>query len=218
MKIGRKRYLAVLVGLPLLLLFSPQDVHADSFTFDTSSLVGSSSGPFEIFVVLEDSSMAASMTNTATLTGFNFGGGSAGPMIQGGGASGSLTSGINLLETQANGINYLLQAFTPGNTLSFNFSMTTNANGGLNPQSGLSGDEFLFFILGNGGSSFVQTTDTVTPDALLTATVCPSCSNGLSIQQFSIPSRPPSVPEPATVLLLASGVVAIGLRRRGSCG
>jgi hypothetical protein len=217
------RWLAMLVaGLFLLLLIQPT-AKADSFactagtnsescsvTINTSSLSGAGFGFFP--VLLDANQPPPDGNNTVSLSGFNFGGGSPGSASSFGGGSGNFTSGMTFKETDPGGFNSVLGLFTPGGTLTFNLFMTTFADSSTVP--GMTGDEFVLMILGPDGITNVPTTDT-TPkeDAFFTLEVCPSCPNGVSIQQFSIPSTS-SVPEPATLLLLGSGMIGLGLRKR----
>ena len=213
MSAGLKQHLLVTVGALLLLLMTQQPAHADNITIDTTSLQGNASGPFELAFVLLDASISGDGNNTAVLSNFNFGGGSAGAVTNsGGGVTGDLLSGITFTDSSPTGFNFIVSAFTPGTALSFNLAMTANPDLTINPSSGLTGDQLVFFILDNTGQP-IPSTDNSTPDAFALATIGPG---GLSVQQFSVPAPAP-VPEPATVLLLGSGLV-LGLccKRRHS--
>ncbi len=207
MNAGLSRHLLVTLGALFLLLVSPQTSRADTISINTSSLQGNASGPFVLEYFLLDASISGDGNNTAVLSSFDFGGGSAGAVIlAGGGVTGDFLSGITLIDSAPSGINFIANAFTPGTVLSFNLAMTANPDLNINPSSGLPGDQFLFVILDSTGQR-IQSTDNNTPDAFAVATIG---SGGLSVQQFSIPAST-SVPEPATVLLLGSGLV-LGLR------
>lgn len=104
---------------------------------DTSSLIGNPSSPFYLDFQFIDGSGAAN--NTATVGNFNFGGGSAGVIIDTfGGASGSLASTITLTDTFF--FNELYQSFNPGLIFSFDVSLTEAID---NPAP----DAFSFAIL-----------------------------------------------------------------------
>lgn len=209
------------LGAIAALFFLQPTARADSYnvTVDTSSLVGSSSGPFQVLFALEDANTTSGDgNNTASISGFSAGGGSVGTPVAGqvgGGVSGSLSSTLSFTDSDPSGLNYWMASFTPGNTLSFNFSMTGNADSNTS-GTGFPGDEFLFFILNNDGSDFVVTTDAMTPDTFFLAVV--NGSSGLGVQGFNIPGAAATTvvsstaaPEPGTLLLLFSGILGLGI-------
>jgi len=207
MNAGLKRHLLVTLGALFLLLVTQQTSRADTISVNTTSLQGNASGPFVLGFVLIDASLSGDGNNTVMLSNFAFGGGSAGAVAtSGGGVTGDLQSGMTFTDSDPSGFNFITSAFIPGTVLSFNLAMTANPDLNINPSSGLPGDQFLFVILDSTGQR-IQSTDNNTPDAFAVATIG---SGGLSVQQFSIPAST-SVPEPATVLLLGSGLV-LGLR------
>lgn len=208
-----------LAALALLLLWQPT-ARADSYnvTINTSPLVGSSSGPFQILVALEDANGNGDGNNVATISDFSAGAGSVGALSTGGGVSGSLAGSLTFTDSDPSGLNYAMGDFTPGTTISFTFSMTSSTDS--NPSAtGFPGDEFLFFILDGTGNP-ITTTDNSTPDTFFLAIV--QGSSGLSAQGFNIPGAAPtvvsstSVPEPSTILLLAAGILALGLLGLGA--
>jgi hypothetical protein len=197
---------------------------ADSYnatvTIDTSSLVGSSSAPFYFGVVLVNASLNVDGNNSASVTNLNFGGGSAGAFLTSTGgtsATGNLTSGITLTDTDPSDLNYFAAGFTPGSTLSFDFSMTTNADANLNSALGLTGDQFEMVIFDNTEMAIPTTDQVLGMPGFLVATVCPACPNGISVQSYNIPdagatSVVPSAtatPEPATLLLLGPSLLGL---------
>ena len=108
---------------------------------DTSALVGNLAGPFSLDFQLNDGSGLGDGNNTASLSNFKFGGGSAvGGATTSGGATGDLTSGINITDSDWT-FNEFYQGFLPGNWLSFNLSLSTNLDLGGTP------DLFSFAIL-----------------------------------------------------------------------
>ena len=211
---------SILVGLGAiiaLLLWQPT-ARADSYTvtINTAPLVGSSSGPFQVLFALEDANVTGDGNNTATISGFNAGAGSVGTPGAGdvgGGVTGSLSSTLSFTDSDPSGLNFWMASFTPGNTISFNFSMTANADS--NPSaSGFPGDEFLVFILD--GTGFPITTTDALTGTLFTAIV--NGSSGLSVQGFNIPGvsattvvPATATPEPGTLLLLFAGILALGI-------
>lgn len=204
-----RRLITIALGALLVVLLSQATARADTISVDTSSLQGSPPGSFQLAFILLDASISGDGNNTAMLSDFAFGGGSAGSILtSGGGVSGDFTSGLTFTDTNPSGFNFIASGFTPGSVLSFSLSMTANLDSKINPMSGLPGDQFLFFILDSTGNP-IPSTDSVTPDAFAIATVTPS---GLSVQQFSIPAET-TVPEPSSILLLGSGM-ALGFLRK----
>ena len=109
-------------------------------SLNTTPLISSAAGPFYVDFQLNDGAGTGNGNNTALLTGFTFGGGSAtGATFGDGGFSGSLTTSVKLTDTSA--FNEFYQRFTAGSTLDFNLILTTNLNINLIP------DLFSFAIL-----------------------------------------------------------------------
>ena len=107
---------------------------ADSFnvTLDTSSLSGTQTLAFDL------TNNDGPANNTVTLSGFDFGGGSAdagtedctlGGSLSGVGCSGNLTSGVTLTDT-ADEV-FFTEQFEAGSSLSFNMETTNNFAGGI---------------------------------------------------------------------------------------
>jgi hypothetical protein len=137
-----KLHIAILIAL--LGMVAP--AHATvtySVTLDTAPLIGHPAGPFSIAFQLADGSGTGDGNNAAVIGGFQFGAGGAPtntPTVFGS-AFGTLSSEVSL--TDSSNLNFFAQTFTPGNTLTFSVSVTTNADAG-----GIL-DEFTFSILDN---------------------------------------------------------------------
>jgi hypothetical protein len=166
-------------------------------SFDTSSLIANPVGPFSSAFILTDGSGVGDGNNTATLSGFAFGGGSGGPvMLTMGGASGDLGSSVILMDTSF--FNLLSSSFTPGSTLSFLLTLTTNVDSGFTP------DQFSFVLLQADGST-VATTDPTGANSLLTVNID---SAAPSIGKFEVAE----VPEPPTLFVVLAGLAYVLVR------
>ena len=92
-------------------------------TLDTSSLVGHPAGPFYVFGEFTDGNGIGDANNTATLSSFTFGGGSAlGSPLLFGGASGSLETGVTI--TDSSSLSFFAEQFAPGLQLDFSLDLT----------------------------------------------------------------------------------------------
>lgn len=186
-------------------------------TVDTSSLSG---GPFAVAFQLTDGSGLADGNNTAILSNFLFGGGSATgcpPAVctTTGSASGDLTGSVKLTDTDF--FNSFAEQFTVGNTLSFVVDLTTNMDAGGTP------DAFAFSLFDNG--SPIPTLDPLGADTLLSVDISSASPTILtfatdpsrttiSLAAPVIGAAPSAVPEPGTLWLMAIALVAlVGVRR-----
>ena len=211
-----KRCFVTLLAAAAWALAIPTSGRADSVadvTVNTSGLTGT----FQIEFQLLDGNGTGDGNNTATLSGFNFGGGaSSGTPTLNGNASGDLSTTVTLTDTTF--FNTFQQSFTAGSALSFVLDLTTNVDTGGVP------DEFSFFILdssGNnittadpGGSSVIADINSTTPT--VTTFSGTGAFAGLSVTETSA-----TVPEPGTLLLIASGLaglVAFGRRKTFTLG
>ena len=106
-------------------------------TLDTSQMAANYTGPFGL-----DFELIGTDGNTVTLSGFSFGGGSAGPgsAFLSGGAVGNLGSRV-VLHDASSFLNDFNQQFTPGGALSFTVTSTL-----VPPPSGTSPDNFSMVI------------------------------------------------------------------------
>ncbi len=194
----------LLGGLPAAAAAGTINFHVD---VNTAPLIVAPGGPFFLDFQLTGGSGLA--TNTATIYGITFGGGSVTPpAFTTGGASGDLSTSVSLTDA-GSFFNEFFEGFTPGGTLGFNVLETTNTDapqpdlfafaildGSLFnlPTTGL-GDSLVWVTLGDGiGVNAVQTAVTRAPEG--------------------ISARVTAVPEPSAILLVASGLAAALIRRR----
>jgi hypothetical protein len=172
---------------------------------NTSALVGNASGPFSLDFQLNDGSGTGDGNNTATLNNFTFGSGSAsgGPTFFGG-ASGNLSTGVTLTDTSA--FNELFQAFTTGNTLSFDLTLTQNSDVGPTP------DAFVFGILDNTLYN-IPTTGVGDSYLFVNLGASPTLTTGSSLSP-SVSINVTAVPEPGSLTWFSTGLMIFGFLRR----
>lgn len=135
-------FIAILVGAVGLAAQGQASV-TYSVNINTAPLIGHPAGPFSIAFQLADGSGTGDGNNAAVISKFQFGagGGPSGTPTVLGSAFGSLSTSVSL--TDHGTVNFFAQTFTPGGTLTFSLSVTTNADAG-----GIL-DEFTFSILDN---------------------------------------------------------------------
>lgn len=184
-------------------------------SLNTSSLAGTG----QYYVNFQLVQGAAITSNTATLSAFNFGAGSAvgAPLPDPdttSGAAGSLTDQVTI--TTSDFFNQFTQEFNPGNTLSFVLGLTQES-------AGETPDQFSFGLLYDDGTGSLVNIPTTDPgNAFFTVDINPrlvvntfGTDPGQTRFSLSAPTLT-AVPEPTTTLLLSSGlgVMALKLRRR----
>jgi hypothetical protein len=206
----------------LLLLSAPAVVQAGAVynvSLDTSPLLASAAGPFSVAFQLADGSGITYGDNAAVLTDFLFGGGSAsGSPILIGSAVGDLSSGVVL--TDAAGVGFFAQMFTPGSVLSFHLALSNNVDGGPTP------DAFTIAIL-DGSFAPIPTLagsplDVLAQIDLVSDTPAISTfsgdigrtplAGGAAID-LAAPQIAVATPEPASAILAAGGISLLLLKR-----
>jgi hypothetical protein len=177
---------------------------------NTTPLIGNPAGPFAL-----DFQLNGAGPNTVAIGGFDFGGGRPlGTAFAFGGATGNLAAGIVLNDTSAF-FTELFQQFIPGTSLSFSVSMTTNVT----PTP----DAFAFSILDD---NLFTIPTTGLGDALVLVNITSSALTLSNVQTFrglnagagrnysNVIAQALPVPEPATLVLVATGVIGAVARRR----
>jgi hypothetical protein len=196
----------LLAGCLALTLSPAQANLMFNVNLDTTPLVGNAAGPFSLDFQLI--SGGGGGTNTAIVSHFNFGGGSAsGSPTLIGGASGDLLGTVTLMDSTF--FNEFFQPFIAGHSLSFDVNLTTQVAPGPTP------DAFSFAILDSSGFEIPTTSFS---DALVLADISSlnppiqtfagdsSAPGGIALSAPTITSGQVTVPEPGTLLLLLMGL------------
>ncbi|HTI70205.1 MAG TPA: NF038129 family PEP-CTERM protein [Candidatus Limnocylindria bacterium] len=166
---------------------------------DTSSLIANPSAPFSLDFQLNDGDSTGNGNNTAILSGFTFGGGSAsGGASVFGGATGTLASQISITDTAA--FNELYEAFTAGSLLTFHLSVTHNANSGETP------DSFSFAVL---DKDLANIPTTGLANTLVSIDLTPGTPTVLTGASGPVTVTVTPVPEPADAAIV--GTILAGL-------
>jgi hypothetical protein len=206
-----RKIILTILGFALTLAATAVPASAATINFNivvnTAPLVGNPAGPFFL-----DFQLIGAGPNSLFIDSFDFGGGAAvgAPMLVGN-AGGSLGSGVTLNDS-GSFFNEFFQQFTPGNSLRFSVTTTTN----LTPTP----DAFSFSILD--GNLFNIPTNGL-GDSLVFLTLNPNNTRRdiQTARGLNVPGGPnysgvnaQVVPEPATLALVAAGLAA-AVRRWG---
>jgi hypothetical protein len=163
-----KQLLLFTIGILFSLMAVPSS-QADAIftvTLDTTALMGSPSsdaGPFSLAFQLTDGSGVNDGNNTATISGFNLGGGSVTGSYTALGNT-SVGSDGQIVLTDSEFLNLFMQGFTPGSSLSFTVDISTNVDSDGAP------DFFGFILLDSSGMS-IPTIDESLGDMLLAVNI-----------------------------------------------
>jgi len=184
----------------------------ETVTVDTSALPTSPES--EVVFYLIDGSGTGDGNNTAMLTSFGFGGGSAGAvdsLNSTGGFSGDMASGVSI--TDSSFPNVLAQFFNAGSQISFVLNLSTNVDAGPTP------DQFGFAILDPSGNP-IPTSDPTGDNNLMVINVDSSSPATVSYSDLVTvaPVGTAATPEPSSALMLGAGMFVLVLlsRRRRS--
>jgi hypothetical protein len=179
-----------------------------SVTVDTS-LVSGIQGSLDFQF---DASDITSQTATATLTNFT-GGTLVGSPTFNGDASGTLSPGpATINNTPANLINELIQDFNYGSSFSFDVTLSGAA---LQTPNGSPGSTFSLTLFDGRGASgnALLSIDANTPPALLINVNGDGSTSVIASSAVTATPSVSSVPEPASVLMLAMGGLALASYR-----
>lgn len=201
----------IFLAATLLLFASAAFADSITVTLATASLMTkAAAGPYTLDFQFIDGSGLGDSDNTVTLSNFLVTGGSIGSPSSITGGVTTKTSPFSITMTDSSFFNEAQVPYTPGATLSFEATYTTNADP-------VAPDSFTFAIL-NGSGNEIPTNNPNFNDAFLevdlpttsasTSTTASSSSDGTIPAPVVLPLGLPPVttPEPASVLLILAAI------------
>lgn len=177
-----------------------------NININTSSLQGQAGS--ELYFVMTDGSGLGDGNNTATMSGFSLGGGTAGAVdLLGtfGGASGDMGTAVSMTDSSVTGVNEFGQLFTPGTNLAFTLDATGNLDGPI--------PDGLFAYLSDPNGNFLLTSDPSGQNSLFAITfdsATPAVANYDSALLSIASPTVGSVPEPGSASTMAAGLALLG--------
>jgi len=206
-----------LFSIAVLLFTSAAFADSLLVTVDTSSLVVSSSGPYTLDFQFIDGSGTGDTNNTVTLSNFLVTAGSLSSTSSITGGVTAKSSPLSITMTDSSFFNEAQVPYTPGTTLSFEVSYTTNAD---DPAP----DSFTFAIL-DGNDDEIPTNNPNFNDSFLEIDLPASTSSTIVTSSGSsdrslpaplvLPVAPGAVtPEPTTFLLVGLSAAPLLILRR----
>jgi PEP-CTERM motif len=192
-----KLTLSLLAATSTMLIASASQAATFHVTVDTSSLGSNTSAPFSLDFQLNDGGVLGN--NSATVSNFTYAGGSAtGSATTLGGATGDISSIVTFNNSSFS--QELYQAFTPGTTLDFDVTLTTDSDG-------VTPDAFAFAILDSG---LLNIPTTGLGDSLLFVNLNSATPNLQFFSGTGAYATVTAVPEPtSTVALFGLGCVGL---------
>ena len=179
---------------------SPAAATAIHVQVNTAPLIGNAAAPFFLDFALTDGSGALAGPNTVVVSNFNFAGGAAvGAPTLSGGAAGSLAASVTLSDS-LNAFSEFFQQFSPGAVLGFDVTTTNNVDP-------VAPDAFVFAILDKNLAN-LPTTGLLDSLLLVNITRSDTIATASTTAPAGVTVAAAAIPEPTTLLLLGTGLVA----------